>query len=87
MALELDAAMQFLLIKRNLRKESLEQWLALASELERSFLARREERLYRRSAPYKAGGSARTGMSMRLRSDRTSDGRKTGQAFLILSLR
>jgi len=46
MALELDASLQFLLIKWNLRKESLEQWLALARRVGERMPSREGKNVY-----------------------------------------
>jgi len=85
MALELDAAMQFLLIKRNLRKEPLEQWLALARRVGERMPSREGKNVYVGAAHHiKPDSGEEDGHVYAVFEviERLTDA-KTGEAFLI----
>ena len=88
MSLELDAACQSLIIKRNLRKESLEQWLALARRVGEKLPSRDGKNVYIGAAHHiKPEGSGEDGHVYAVFevTERLTDA-KTGQAFLIPEL-
>ena len=88
MALELDASMQFLLIKRNLRKEKLERWLALAKAVGEKTPSREGKNVYVGAAHHiKPDSSGEDGHVYAVFEviERLTDA-KTGETFLIPEL-